>query len=193
MILEAKFGDDSLSNVSWLKQIEGKSSTWRNKWNWKKDRRRNINAYPNIYSRESGFFTRGKSTIRFNCKPNEQTKYSFLEQLFQARQVYWWNYRKSRIIILSNLWTRYLIKKFMCKHLYSRAPSPPFPRPPPPLPTVGIHLHFGGPKYWHGANVVNTNLCILILSGLILTASWVGNVFEGKLWKLFFYDEVLVG
>ena len=37
-----------------------------------KDRRRNIDVYPNIYSCESSFLFRGNSTIHFNYKPKEQ-------------------------------------------------------------------------------------------------------------------------
>ena len=39
-----------------------------------KHERRNLNAYPNIYSRESIFLFKGNSTIRFNYTPNEQIK-----------------------------------------------------------------------------------------------------------------------
>ena len=39
-----------------------------------KDRRRNVNTYPNIYSRKSSFLFRGNSTIQFSHKETEQTK-----------------------------------------------------------------------------------------------------------------------
>ena len=42
-----------------------------------KHERRNLNAYPNIYSRESIFLFKGNSTIRFNYTPNKQIKQFF--------------------------------------------------------------------------------------------------------------------
>ena len=75
--------------------------TWRNKWNWGKKlldathretkerylccykyRRRYLNEYLNIYSRESSFHFRGNSTIPFNHeKLNKQSKAGILIKL----------------------------------------------------------------------------------------------------------------
>ena len=39
-----------------------------------KCQRKNLNVYPNIYSRESSFLFRGNSTVKFNHKKSKQIK-----------------------------------------------------------------------------------------------------------------------
>ena len=133
---EAKFADDSLSNFWWFKQIQGKSTTRRNKLNRKqifcwmlrtltkgwylrcyKYRHRNVDVYPNTYFLvKAAFFIEGiQWTSSINKKP----------QTNKARQIFWRNWRKICQLLQVAYWLATKLKKLCVNSCIVTTPLPP--------------------------------------------------------------------